>query len=99
MNAADTSGATPLDEAVWKGQTDTVKLLICRGANVQGRSGESGATPLHEAAVKGHRDIAALLLDAGAPIASKDKFGATPLDEALKYRHADSSQSSARPRR
>lgn len=40
------------------------------------------ATPLHFAASKGHVDVVTWLLDNGAKIVA-DKFGKTPLDDAL----------------
>lgn len=45
--------------------------------------------PLAVAAGDGNRDAVAVLLDAGANVNLKDRWGATPLDEAVKAGHDD----------
>jgi len=62
-------------------------LLIARGADFRRRHPESGATLLHAAAAKGHVEVVRVLLAAGADPEARDNYGATPLDEALRYRH------------
>lgn len=79
INERDDVGATPLEEAVWKGQTDLVKMLLHRKAIANGEL-------IHIAARRGHADVLALLLDGGARADLLSKDGATPLDEALRYR-------------
>jgi cytohesin len=88
VDAADSSGSTALGEAASKGHDDVVELLIAHGASVNVRNGDTGATPLHEAAVKGHVEVVQVLLRHGADPAATDKAGATPLDEALRYRQS-----------
>lgn len=46
-------------------------------------------TALHLACAEGHPDVARLLLINGADPMYKDRFGATPTDEALKNGHED----------
>ena len=60
------SGATPLDEAAWKGYPSVVELLLKAGANPKHRIKDSRITPLHEACARGHLETAQLLLMAGA---------------------------------
>ena len=88
VNAHDTAGSTPLDEAAWKGHADIAKLLIEHGAQVNIHNKENGATPLHEAAAKGHLEVVQVLLASGADPAARDNSTATALDEALRYRHS-----------
>src|SRR5579871_5025453 len=49
VDAQDHLGATPLHDAAWAGETDTVKCLIRLGANVNAHHVEGGSTPLHYA--------------------------------------------------
>lgn len=84
----DLNGNTALFEAAWKGHTAMVALLLDKGASANAISFHTGSTPLHEAAAKGHSEVVEMLLARGANPEAKDKNGATPLDEALRYRHA-----------
>jgi len=62
--------AQPLENAAWAGFTDTVKVLIAHGANVnaQVNSDQGKHTALWWAALTGRKEIAAALLDAGAKV-------------------------------
>jgi len=70
-----------LDEAVLRGDIETVRMLITAGADVDAR-GVAGATPLDDAALKGHTEISRILLDHGARVDSRNAWGATPLHDA-----------------
>jgi len=68
----------PLHLAVWNRCTDIVRLLIDRGADVNGR-GDSGSTPMHYAARYGGVPMVSLLAQAGASLEAEDDNGFTPL--------------------
>ena len=80
LNAQQTvSGDTPL---MYICQEDTkVKLLICKGADVNARKGD-GSTALMLAAEDGIYKSVKLLLEAGADVNAQDSNGATPLHYA-----------------
>ena len=65
MNAIDSDGDPLLWEAVWRGHTETVQLLVDAGADVNAKD-SGGDTMLQEARFRGHSDIEEILLAAGA---------------------------------
>ncbi|RKU30504.1 hypothetical protein C6495_13240 [Candidatus Poribacteria bacterium] len=80
MNAQDDEvGLAPLAWAALHGQTEAMRLLIEKGADVNARS-EDGNTPLHVAAFLGQAEAAKLLIDNGADINARDEDGETPAD-------------------
>ncbi len=72
-------GGTPLLVAAIFGRVEVAKLLIEKGANVNGTSND-GATALHGAAFFCHTEIVKLLLGKGAVVDAKNIRGETPLD-------------------
>jgi ankyrin repeat protein len=76
---------TPLHEAAQHGHTEAVRLLLAHGADVHARRVHE-ITPLHWA---GNVEIARLLLDAGAVLDAVDRFGNTPLHDAVNAGHHD----------
>lgn len=88
-------GETLLMHAAEFGQTDTVKMLLAMGANVDA-AGDSGATPLLAAAcncavidMPDTLESMRLLLDAGANVEARDKDGETPLMRAARWGQND----------
>lgn len=75
----------PLHSAVAGRRLDLVKLLLKRGADVNGSA--QGLTPLHLAAHAGHEPLTAMLLAFGADTRAKDASGNTPLQMAAEHGH------------
>lgn len=73
------TGSTALSMAALQGQTESVKLLLRRGAKVDAVN-RDGNTALHVAAFFCHEDIVRLLLEAGASSEVKSHRGETPVD-------------------
>jgi surface polysaccharide O-acyltransferase-like enzyme len=79
-NATDAKfGATPLDWAAMRGDTEAVQLLIARGADVNARN-KDGSTALHGAAFLGRARAAELLISKGADTEARNIRRETPLD-------------------
>jgi len=72
---------SPLMIAALKGQTDLVRKLIARDADVN----KPGWAPLHYAATGGHLEIMQILLDDYAFIDAQSPNKTTPLMMAAKY--------------
>jgi ankyrin repeat protein len=70
-----------LQDAVLRGQTDMVTLLLERGADANAETA-NGGTLLHDAALKGHAEIVQLLLAHGAKIDAVNAAGGTALHDA-----------------
>ena len=64
---------TCLITASWNGRATVVAALLAEG----------GFTALHTAAGEGFVDCARLLVEAGAELNTQDKYGDTPLDDAV----------------
>src|ERR1043166_2911552 len=85
-------GAGPADDlwdAAKRGDVDTVKALLAKGAEVNAKT-EYGATALHFAADKGHLEVVRVLLKNKADVNAKDTFySAKPLDWAIMRSRVD----------
>ena len=91
LDARSGDGFTPLHLAAFFGQTDTVRLLLARGAvsDVAGTGWMTGP-PLHAAAAGSHASIVHLLLEAGADPNTRQRHGYTPLHAAAANADLDS---------
>ncbi|XP_063068663.1 ankyrin repeat and SOCS box protein 13-like [Engraulis encrasicolus] len=79
--------ATPLHEACNKGNSELVRLLIGRGAQLETYDIHTGS-PLHTACAKGHTECAFELLNAGADVTASN-FHTTALHHAARSGSAD----------
>ncbi|XP_075986334.1 ankyrin repeat and SAM domain-containing protein flippy [Anticarsia gemmatalis] len=68
------NGYTPLATAVRRGDINTVRFLVCAGAEVDQRSA-TGQTPLHLAVLTARLPIIDLLLEKGADFQARDVNG------------------------
>lgn len=87
VNEQDSNGYTALAWASSNGDTDIVKFLLEKGANVhltnKIKTGITGTTPLMRAASYGHVEIANLLIKAGAKIDDQRSDTRTALSIAI----------------
>lgn len=67
LNQTDSAGNTLLMLAAYSGQTETVALLLARGANPDLRNGRD-QSPVAGALFKGEDEVVALLIAAGADL-------------------------------
>lgn len=76
LEAASTSGDTPLAVAAQLGRTGPGRLLLNAGAQVNPPN-KAGETPLMQAAANGHMEMVRLLLQKDAEIGARDEEGNT----------------------
>ncbi|BFZ11558.1 hypothetical protein BsWGS_14597 [Bradybaena similaris] len=79
INGLDSTGLTPIHNAVLEGNLAAVKLLVQHGADVNRKDADTW-TPLHAACANGEADIARYLLSKGANRDLKTNDGERPLD-------------------
>lgn len=84
----DSSGMTPLLNAVAAYHTEAVKQLLKGGADANKPDGD-GHSPLLAASERGAYDIVSLLLDRKADVAACDRAGRSALYVASQGGHAD----------
>ena len=89
---------SPLADAIENGRRDAALELIAEGADVNAAQGD-GTTPLHWAAYKLDPELVQLLLDRGAKADTQNRYGASPLGEAVKAANAEHRGDAARCRR
>ncbi|MBN2494581.1 MAG: ankyrin repeat domain-containing protein [Deltaproteobacteria bacterium] len=82
------NGYPPLVFACIHGHTETISLLVERGARVDA-AGPSGKTALHLAAFAGQRQAVEQLLEHGADPGSQDSQGLTPAQMARTAGHPE----------
>ena len=73
------TGSTPLSDAAFRGNLEMVKLLIQRGAKVNGTN-RDGNTPLVGAAFMCHTEVVRFLLEKGASTSRKNDRQETAID-------------------
>jgi hypothetical protein len=74
--------------AGWAGQTEAVRLLCDRKADIKAAAGDDMAA-IHFASQKGHVEAVRLLLAAKAEVNSLTRKGMTPLHMAVQGSHKD----------
>jgi ankyrin repeat protein len=92
VNARNPNGDTALFEAAWAGNTDVVRYLISKGADVNAEIAQfpfKGFTPLAIAAATDHAEIADMLIAAGARVRARDGAGYEPLHWAAMSERGD----------
>ena len=89
INALDHEGNTPLHYAVYNDQTEMIRLLIDKGAEVNRKrkaaNHEDGVTPLHTATWRSTIETMELLIDNGADVNMKRTDGAIALHYAVWF--------------
>lgn len=81
-------GSTPLLAAAAYGQTEVVKYLLSRGANINARD-RNGTTALMWAVYKGNIEIAKLMIQSGADQTLKRDDGDRAIDIAKRWGRQD----------
>ena len=74
-------------DAAASNEIETIRLAIKAQVDIN-CSDYDHRTPLHIAAAEGNHEIVKLLLEAGAVLTAKDRWGRTPLDDAIFGRYA-----------
>jgi len=83
-------GFTPLHLAAFFGKTESTRILLEAGAevNVYSRN-DFGVQPLHSAAAGRHHEVCRLLVAAGADLNARQREDYTPLHEAAQHGDVD----------
>jgi ankyrin repeat protein len=87
IDARDTDGLTPLQEASYWGKVEAVKALLWLGANVHARERRVGWTALFLSSQEGHHSIVRILVSFGANVNTPMNSGATPVYVASQNGH------------
>eukprot|EP00741_Cyanophora_paradoxa_P006666 tig00001030_g6447.t1 len=91
QSAADTSAGEALCKAAFKGDIRRLRELIRRGYDP--KSGDyDRRTALHVAAAEGQRKMVEELLALGVPVNARDRWGSTPLEDAVRAKHSSVAQ-------
>jgi glutaminase len=78
-------------QSVAEGNFEDVSRRIIRGANLD-CSDYDRRTPLHLAASEGHIEIVSLLLRNGVKVNPIDRWGSSPLDDAIRGNYRDTAE-------
>lgn len=81
--------AVAMCDAARQGDNDEMRHLLDRGGLQPDQTDSDKRTALHHGANQGHLQAVQLLLDSNASTSLKDRFGTTPLLDAIKQRHFD----------
>ena len=81
VNVSDVAGQTALHIATYNGQTDVVKYLVHKKADLNRQTRDNKDTPLHIAVHNNNTEVARLLLNNGADINIKNAESKAPSDE------------------
>lgn len=81
-------GMLPIHSAALRGQLDTVKLFIAKGAPVDATD-QLGMTPLCHAVENDRYEVAEYLIGAGADVNARARGGQTPMSIARRRRLTD----------
>ncbi|EPS58776.1 hypothetical protein M569_16037, partial [Genlisea aurea] len=84
-DVADIDPRLKLMYLVNEGDLEGIKELIAAGTDVNFRDIDH-RTALHVAACQGYEDVALLLLENGAEVDIEDRWGSTPLADAIHYK-------------
>ena len=74
-------------KAAAKGDLAAIRMLVGKGASVNACDYDSRSA-LHLAAAEGHVDVVQFLLSNNAVVRARDRWGGTPLRDAMRGRHA-----------
>jgi ankyrin repeat protein len=85
------NGRMPLNWAAFNNRVDAVRLLLAKGAPINGIN-RTGFTPLHHAAEAGALEALKVLLEAGADASIPNLQGNLPIDTARAQGHAHAVQ-------
>ena len=91
VNAKNDDGKNSLIFAAEGGHTDTVKLLIDRGADIKARDGR-GHSALHYAGAGGHTSTIKRLIENHADVNARDGKDRTPLYYAIVRGHVETAE-------
>ncbi len=87
-NETKIQGVNRLCAAASQGDLNEIKLLVARGIDLN--EGEyDRRTPVHLAASEGHANVLQYFIDHGVQLNPKDRWGGTPLTDALRGKHTE----------
>lgn len=92
VNAPQGDGTTALHWAVYRDDSEMVRLFLASGANVNAKTRIGSITPLFMAAKNGNAAIIGLLLNAGVNVNAADTNGTTALMYAAISGNADAAR-------